>query len=170
MLPIVFSQILSTVCMGVVVLNRWVWMQPWGPLHLSPYLLHPLPHSSLFRLARLPLQFHDTLWTLLLPPCPSPNVTALILSPLPGWLLPHLVQVTEGLVSLVPLLVLLGLLFLPTPQYLFCHQTLSPFPWVHPGLAANLSLHPPLWCPLLSDRIPVRLPLPPGFHHLGISF
>lgn len=124
---------LSTVCMGVVFLTQWLWMQPRGPPHLSSllphplYLPHPLPRSSLFPLAHpLILPPQDTFSTLPLPPCPSPSATGLTPSLLPGELLPRLVRVPEDSVSLDPLLALLGPLFLPTPQFLSHHLALCP--------------------------------------------
>lgn len=158
---------LSTVCMGVVVLTRWLWMQPRGSPHLSPPLQHPpyLPHP----LAPLLLLLQDTLSTLLLPPCPSPSATGLTLSPLPGGLLPHLAWVTEDLVHLDSLLALQGPLFLPIHQFLCHHPALSPSPWAQLGLATNPPLHQLQWCPLLPDQIPDKLPLLPGSHRLGIS-
>lgn len=126
---------LSTVCMGVVFLTQWLWMQPRGPPHLSSllphplYLLHPPPHSSLFPLAHLlTLPPQGTFSTLLLHPCPFPSATDPTRSLLPGGVLPQLVRVPEDSLSLDPLLALLGPLFLPTPQFLSHHLALCPAP------------------------------------------
>ena len=171
-LPI-FVSMLSTVCMGVVVLTRWLWMQQIGPPHLSPvllhplYLPHPLPHSSLCPLAQPLLPLWDHLSTPHLPPCPSPSAIGLTLSPLPGGLLPHPALVKEDLPSLDPLLAPQDPLFLQTPQFLFHQPAPRPSPWAHLGLTTKPPPHP--LCPLLPERMPDSLPLLPGSHHLGIS-
>lgn len=175
MLPIVISSILFTVCMVAVVLFRWLQMQVGRPPHLSlapppsSYLLIPLRHSSLFPPALLHLQLRDTLRMLLLPPCPSLSVTGRTPSRLPGRPLPRQALATEALVSLEPFRVQQGLQFLPTPLFPLHLWITSPCPWVHSGLTTHLLLQFPWWCPPLSDQMPIRLPLLPGSHLLGIT-
>lgn len=174
-MPIVISSILFTVCMVAVVLFRWLQMQVGGPPHLSlplppcPYLLLPLRHSSLFPPALLHLQLRDTLRMLLLPPCPSLSVTGRTPSRLPGRPPPQIALATEASVSLDLFLVQQGLQFLPTPLFPLHLWITSPRSWVHPGLTTHLLLQFPWWCPPLSDQMPIRLPLLPGSHLLGIT-
>lgn len=159
---------LSTVCMAVVVLTQWLWMQPRRPPPLSSPLLHRLPHSSLFPPAQLLPLLHGTPSVLHLPPCPFPKGIALTRLPLPGWLLPQQAQVTEGLVSLDPLPALQDPLFPPTLQFLCHHLPPSLYPWAHLWVTTNPPLQPLLWCLLLPDWTLDRLPLLPGCLHLGI--
>lgn len=130
-----FSSMLFTVFMGVVVLTRWLWMLPRGHLHVSLHPLHPqtqmLPRTlnSLFLPVHLPLLFPDTSQTLLLPLCPFPSAIAPTLSRLPGGLLLRPVQALEASVSWGPIPALQGLWFLPIPRFQ-CHSHSAPKPFL----------------------------------------
>lgn len=168
---------LSTVCMGVVVLTRWLWMQPRRLLRVSLHGRHPLTrplpraHNSLSLRAHLhhPLFPPDTPQTLPLPQCPSPSATAPTPSPHRGAdpPPPHPVQASEASVTRGHHPALLGLWFLPTPRFQ-CrpHTTPSSSLW---GLAHRLPVRPHSPCPRLSGWVLDRLPLPPGSHRLGTS-
>lgn len=161
--------------MAVVVLFRWLRKQVGGPPHRSlppppsPYLLLPLRHTSLFPPALLPLQLRGPHRILHLPPCPSLSVTGLTPSHLLGQLLPRPALATEDSLSLDPFLVQQGFQFLPTLQFLLHLWTISPSPWVYPGLTTHLPLQSPRWLPPLSDQMLFRVSLLPGSHLLGIS-
>lgn len=154
-----FSSMLSTVCMGVVVLTQWLWTLPRRLLRAFLHGRHPptrpLPraHSSLCLPAHLhrPLLPPDTPQTLPLPRCPSPSATGPTLSPHRGVppppprpALASEASVTQGHHQALP-----GLWFLPTLRFQ-CHLHKTPSTTSLLGLAPRPPVRPPSPCPRLS--------------------